>query len=43
MNDFSIGYYTIDVNDIVDVHIYLMNKYYIKECSNLLNKLLLHY
>ena len=43
MNDFSVDYYTIDVKDIVNVHRYLMNKHYIKECSNLLNKLLLHY
>ena len=38
--DFSVNYSTVDVSDIMDIYQYLMKKNNVKQCSNLLNKLL---
>ena len=41
--DFSVDYDSIDVNDILNIHKYLLVKNNIKWCSGLLNKYLVHY
>ena len=41
--DFSVDYDSISVDDILDIHKYLMVMSNINKCSGLLNKHLLHY
>ena len=43
MNDFFVDYNIVDASDIVGTRKCLMKKRNIKDCLNLLNKLLLRY
>ena len=43
MSDFPGEYNSIDVDDVLDIHIYLIKKHDIKQCLGLLKKCLLNY
>ena len=40
---FWVDFNPIDINDVLDTHIYLMKKTCVKKCLELLNKCLLYY
>ena len=43
MYDFSVDYRAFDTSNIIDIHKYLMEKHYIKQCLELKKNLLLGY